>query len=111
MVLNRWQNPGDVTDIQMASQAFGPAVLAYFNNMSDGSISIVDASFIRLKNISLSWNLPRKLKEKLRVGNTRLYIQGQNILTITDYIGLDPESRVTSLPPLRMWTAGIQFSF
>ena len=109
-ILDRWQNPGDVTDVQMLSQAFGDATLAWFN-LGVSNLNIVDASFVRLKNISLSWNLPEELNTKMNLEGSRIYLQGQNILTFTDYVGLDPESFSTSVPPLRMVTAGIQVTF
>ncbi|MBO0353546.1 SusC/RagA family TonB-linked outer membrane protein [Muricauda ruestringensis] len=107
-VMDRWQQLGDITDIQGFSTDLSDLGEAYtFYQQSDGSI--VDASYIRLSNISLSWNLP----ERLGLGdNSRLYLQGQNLFTITNYQGLDPESLVSrSLPPLRVLTLGFQLSF
>jgi hypothetical protein len=82
---------------------------------SDGQIQ--DASFIRLKNVSLSWTLPAKYQKALHLKNSRLYLQGQNLLTLTNYEGFDPEASFNSsanaqlrVPPLRMITAGIQVS-
>lgn len=76
--------------------------------------TIVDASFIRLKNASLAWNLPEKEVRKLKIQNARIYVQGQNLLTFTNYKGLDPELAASSsvtLPPLRLIIAGIQVTF
>jgi hypothetical protein len=76
-------------------------------SISDGVWT--DASYIRLKNLSLSWQLPQAALRKLHLTNLRLYTQGQNLLTITNYKGLDPENlSTTSLPMLRMVTVGIQ---
>ncbi|MCG8321571.1 MAG: TonB-dependent receptor [Cytophagales bacterium] len=109
-VLDRWQNPGDITDVQMFTQGFTDAVFAWFN-VGDSDLNIVDASFVRLKNVSLSWNLPEELNGKLKLERSKIYLQGQNLLTFTDYVGLDPESFGTSVPPLRMIAAGIQVTF
>ncbi len=80
-------------------------VLRYFKN---STATISDASFIRLKNIQLSYRLPVYKK----VQDIRLYVQGQNLLTVTDYFGLDPEFFSTGfLPPLRTWSFGIQLNF
>ena len=49
---------------------------------------ITDASFIRLKNVSLSWQVPEVLLRKLHFQNVRLYVQGQNLFTITKYKGI-----------------------
>jgi trans-2-enoyl-CoA reductase len=69
---------------------------------------ISDASFIRLKNIQLSYRLQvdKSIKEVL------VYVQGQNLLTLTDYFGLDPEFNLTGyLPPLKTWSLGFQLNF
>lgn len=47
----------------------------------------------------------------MHLSNCRMYLQGQNLMTITGYKGMDPETQsLTTLPPLRVVTAGIQFS-
>jgi TonB-linked SusC/RagA family outer membrane protein len=109
-VLDRWKKPGDKATFQKFTQAFGDAFSAYkIAQRSDYAYS--DASFVRLKNISFSYQLPEQLKSKLRLQNCRLYIQGQNVLTITRYKGMDPENQtVTGIPPLKVWVAGIQLS-
>ncbi|KAA5824794.1 TonB-dependent receptor [Algibacter amylolyticus] len=50
-----------------------------------------DGDFIRLRNVSLGYNLPKKVLNNLGFSKCRFYIQGQNLLTITDYTGFDPE--------------------
>ncbi|WP_268223881.1 SusC/RagA family TonB-linked outer membrane protein [Sinomicrobium oceani] len=107
-VMERWQQPGDITDIQAFSTNYSGLGAAYNSyRQSDGSI--VDASYIRLSNISLSWNLPERLGLG---GNSRFYLQGQNLFTVTNYEGMDPESMISrSLPPLRVLTLGVQLSF
>jgi TonB-dependent starch-binding outer membrane protein SusC len=52
---------------------------------------IEDASFIRLRNITLSYNLPGTITEKLNIGSCRLSLTGQNLMTLTRYSGFDPE--------------------
>jgi hypothetical protein len=67
---------------------------------------------VRLKNVSLAYNFPADLLRKLHLSNARFYLQGQNLLTITSYVGADPETKnVLSLPPLKTFTAGIQLGF
>ena len=63
-------------------------------NNSDREISsrfVEDGSYVRLKNLALSYNLPSQVVEKLGMENVRLSISGQNLLTFTNYSGLDPE--------------------
>jgi TonB-dependent starch-binding outer membrane protein SusC len=109
-VLDRWQKPGDVATYQRFSQtSFGATNAAYY--AAGGSDRIYsDASFIRLTNANLSWSLPVKFIQKIHFKNCRIYVQGQNLLTITKYKGYDPETQVNVLPPVRVWTAGVQFS-
>jgi len=104
-VLDRWQKNGD------------RASVARFRTSEDRNIlesdrRYADASYIRLKNLALSWNLPQKWIDKVHFRNFRLYLHGQNLLTITKYKGLDPETQsLTSLPPLRVFTFGLQAGF
>jgi TonB-linked SusC/RagA family outer membrane protein len=84
------------------------AYLAY-TNYSGSDANIVDASFIRMKNVSLSYNLPAKWVPQIK--NVRLYLQGQNLFTITGYEGFDPESQGVVTPPLRSIVAGLQCTF
>lgn len=56
------------------------------------SRSVVDASYIRLRSASISYNLPKKLLTKTSLTNARISFSGNNLLTVTDYPGLDPES-------------------
>lgn len=76
---------------------------------SDFEVS--DASFIRLKNVALSWTLPQLWQQAIHMQNARIYINAQNLLTITNYFGLDPETQNNGLPPLRMISFGIHSSF
>ncbi len=109
-VHKRWQTLGDVTDIQQYT-LIGAGAAAYVNNMlSDNAIS--DASFLRLKTVSLSWELPAKIMNKARMTNGRIFLQGQNLFTITNFLGMDPENQnLNALPPLRMMTIGTQITF
>jgi TonB-linked SusC/RagA family outer membrane protein len=111
-VLNRWQKPGDITTVQKFTQDYSSSTYnAYYNSTSYGDNAIGDASFIRLKNLALSWQLPDKWKQKVHVNNCKIYVQGQNLFTITHYLGMDPENQsFIALPPLKMLTAGIQLS-
>ncbi len=104
-VLDRWQNPGDVTDIQRFSDNLNVSQNRYESSNQE------DASYIRLQNVSISWNLPTEWLKQTKLSNVRLYAQGRYLFTITDYDGLDPESLSTSLPPLRMINTGVQVTF
>jgi hypothetical protein len=103
-VLDRWQKPGDNASIQRFSTTLSNA--SFVKNSTAG---YEDASFIRLKNMSVSWQLPQLWNSKMHIRSSRLYAEAQNIFTITNYTGLDPENHsISSLPPLRIITMGIQ---
>jgi hypothetical protein len=107
VVLGRWQAAGDKTNIQQFTSTFGTAGNAYANlQLSDAAIA--DASFVRLKNLSLSYEMPSAWKQKMRLKNVKIFVQGQNLLTFTKYVGLDPETQGLNLPPLRIITLGLQ---
>jgi len=107
-VMGRWQKPGDNVSIQQFT-TYDPHN-TYFNyQYSDAAFS--DASFVRLKNVVLSYTLGESFRKKVHLENARIYMQCQNLLTITSYKGLDPETQGLSLPPLRTITAGIQLTF
>jgi len=108
-VMDRWQQPGDIASHQMFTEGNnGEAVDAYYRFVdSDGGLT--DASFVRLKNLSISYDLPDNIAKNL---HCRIFAEGQNLLTFTPYKGADPEFRQTGyLPPLRVMTVGLQFSF
>jgi TonB-dependent starch-binding outer membrane protein SusC len=104
----RWQAEGDRSRYQKYSTTTD-AQSAYSNYITSNK-SIVDASFIRLKNIVLSYQLPQRWLEKAHITNARIFIQGQNLLTITGYEGLDPETQFTQLPPLKVLTGGFHLT-
>lgn len=107
--LNRWQNPGDATGTPRFTQV-GVARTAN-DNLNNSTGGIEDASFIRLQNVSISYQVPSNLISKYRLQSLRLYVQGQNLLTFTGYRGWDPETQSLSLPPLRILTTGLSLTF
>jgi TonB-dependent starch-binding outer membrane protein SusC len=74
--------------------------------ISNSDVAYSDASYIRLKNLSLSYDLSSILKYS---GKIRIFLLGQNLLTFTKFKVTDPESKgIQGLPPLRTITAGLQ---
>ncbi|PIF60035.1 SusC/RagA family TonB-linked outer membrane protein [Flavobacterium sp. 2] len=107
--LNRWQNPGDTGPYQMYSSGTNSLVTAANNLYTNSNAAISDASYLRLKNISISYNLPENSLKNLKC---RISLQGQNILTFTSYKGADPEFIVSGfLPPLKIYALGLQLIF
>lgn len=108
-ILNAWQQPGDIAEYQKYTQTGGTVATA-LTNFWNSDYTVTDASFIRLKNVSLSYTIPATWQKRLHLQNARIYLQAQNLLTITKYQGLDPETQGLNLPPLRMITAGLQIT-
>jgi len=104
-----WQQSGDLTNDQKFSTGADNDALTAFYQYTSSSGAIVDASFVRLKNISFTYDLPSDFKDHARI---KLYLQGQNVFTLTSFKNGDPELRYgTFLPPLRVFTFGVQLTF
>jgi hypothetical protein len=82
--LNRWRNPGDITDVPQARLNAG-------NGTGESSRYLSDGSFVRLKTVTLGYALPRTLVNRIRMQQIRVYASAQNLLTFTSYEGWDPE--------------------
>lgn len=106
-VLDRWQKTGDVSIFQKYTQNYSGTYASLLQ--SDHRFS--DASYIKLRNVQLSYLMPNRLADKLRMQQIRIYAQGQNLLTMSGYKGLDPETQSGDLPALRILAAGIQLTF
>ncbi|WP_400193850.1 SusC/RagA family TonB-linked outer membrane protein [Hymenobacter sp. B81] len=116
--LERWRTPGQITDVPQA-RLYGA------NGTSPSSRWIQDGSFLRFKNLTLAYNLPKAWAEKGHLQNARIYVTGQNLITITDYDGYDPEVNTTAFglptyllghdfytPPLaKTWLVGVNLGF
>lgn len=104
--LRRWQQPGDVTDIPRVSTDFMNIFRQSLLVESTGAYG--DATYARLQNMSLRYAFTSAFNKKLHLKNLSVYLQGQNLLTISKFDGLDPENlNAGVIPPLRVFTAGI----
>lgn len=107
-VLNHWQAQGDQVAMQQFTTGANPAANLAYSQFTQSSGAISDASFVRLKSMSLSYNLPLGKDS----GNScRISLQGQNLLTFTKYKAGDPEQTIGYIPALRRITLGIQLYF
>ncbi|WP_066223741.1 SusC/RagA family TonB-linked outer membrane protein [Formosa haliotis] len=107
-LLDRWQEEGDLKPYQMVSGGLSPSVGPIDWNIKESNAAVSDASFVRLRNISLNYQVPTTTRNL----EVNLYLQGQNLLTFTNYDGPDPEEPYSSvLPPLRQFTLGVQVGF
>lgn len=116
--LDRWQKPGDITNVPQAR--FGGS------NGTQQSTRYLDKSdFIRLRNVTLGYSLPKKTVADMGMSNLRVYVTAVNLLTFTNYKGTDPEARrddITrtspkvgedfySAPPARTIAMGVNINF
>lgn len=108
--MDRWQKPGDVTDVpKVSTNILGNFGRHTFFQGSTGAYS--DATYARLQNLSLRYALQQELLKKLHLKDVSVYLQGQNLLTISKYGGLDPENLdAATIPPMRVFTAGINIT-
>jgi TonB-dependent starch-binding outer membrane protein SusC len=88
-MMDRWQNPGDITDIPRSYTLANPD--GSFNHNFESSRFMEDGSFVRLRNVSLGYNLPKKSLSGTGISNARVYINATNLYTLTNYSGPDPE--------------------
>lgn len=102
-MLDIWQQPGDVTDIQ--SNQFARQF---------SSKDLEDASYLRLRNVVVSYNIPGRVFNN-EIRNVRLFVQGQNLYTWTKFTGFDPEDYNNisqyAYPLPRILTGGIDINF
>jgi TonB-linked SusC/RagA family outer membrane protein len=110
-VLNRWQNQGDESLVAKYSTTSTSTSLYSLNISQLSDRLTVNASYVRLRNISLSYSLPKTLLARLKINNASIYLQGLNLYTWTNYKGFDPETQGTTLPPLRTILAGFNVTF
>lgn len=118
--LRRWRKPGDVTDIPEAR-------LNWFGDFQSPGVStqyMEDASYVRLKQLTVAYTFPNKLVKKLGLSSARFYVTGVNLFTWTKYTGWDPEVntdfRATNInqggdfyaaPQIRSYTFGLNIGF
>ena len=82
-ILDRWQKAGDITNIPKLSTA-------NYDNLNS-SLFLHDASYLKVKNIILSYSLPSATVAKMKMRNFRIFVSIQNVATATPYKGWDPE--------------------
>ena len=104
-LLDRWKQPGDITDI--------PRHGVY---MEFDDRLLEDASFLRLKNLMLSYQIPTQIIRKSGfIEGLRVYFQAQNLFTFTNFSGLDPEGvsniYIAQYPMSRQFTFGLDLTF
>ena len=118
-MLERWTKPGQITDV--------PKTVYADNTSNGGSVSnsgnVYDGDFAKLRNASIGYRIAPGLLSKIKIASLRVYVQGTNLLTFTNYPGSDPEVSVNgndssapgadknSAPSARSFTFGLNIGF
>jgi len=109
---NRWRKPGDAALYQkltMNENSDADKAIGYYLGSSG---VLTNASYLRLKTVSLYYHWNKYLLRKFGMQNGAFYIKGQNLFTLTPYKGADPENQsITTMPPLRSIVMGLEVSF
>lgn len=112
--LDRWRNPGDITNVPRAIDGGEPegSGLGIFSTKL-----VSDGGYARLKQLTLSYQVPSSLLKKTGINSVRVYAQGLNLATFTKFNGIDPEvinetaSSYGTYPNGRQLTAGLTLTF
>ena len=109
-ILKRWQNPGDVTDVPRADAQRN----TYLNQGS--SRWLTDASYLNIRNVSLSYNFPRRWAEAIDLSGIQIYGSVENLYLFSARKGMDPQynfggTSYNSYSPARTMSIGVNFQF
>lgn len=109
-ILNRWRKPGDISPYQKYTATIGTPAYVAGGLIINSDAVFTNASFARLKNFSVSYQLSLKGIKGKKL-DAKIYLHGQNLLTITRYKGPDPEvQNIQQLPPMKVIAAGFQLN-
>ena len=115
-ILGRWVSPEQPGDGMTPKIGYGDGN-ALFNDGFSDSHFVENASYLKLATLTLGYTIPKTIVSKLGMSKIRLYLQGQNLFTITGYSGLDPETQSRNgvdwngMPQQRSFTFGANVTF
>ncbi|MBX2898523.1 MAG: TonB-dependent receptor [Cyclobacteriaceae bacterium] len=113
--LRRWRKPGDITDVPRYELS------STLNNLHSNRL-LEDASYLRLKNVSIGYSIPSRIIQKWMIAQARIYVNATNLWTLTQYTGSDPEVSTLdgsttaqgidffTLPQVRTISVGLNFT-
>ncbi|WP_038030165.1 SusC/RagA family TonB-linked outer membrane protein [Thermonema rossianum] len=120
LILDRWQQPGDVTNMPKPIEG---GVYSNGGGLFASSFYLEDASYVRLKQLTLSYDVPQSIMKSIGARSLRVYVQGLNLWTWTKSNLMDPEvvnanafngtlsSTIINYPNPKQFSAGIQLGF
>ncbi|WP_324671172.1 TonB-dependent receptor [Hymenobacter sp. GOD-10R] len=109
-ILNRWTGPGTSNDVPRAING-DPN-----NNLRVSTHFIEDGSYVRLKNLTFGYTLPKSIMDRISATQLRVYFTAQNLITLTKYTGYDPEVSASGVdlgiyPQARVFMGGLNIGF
>jgi len=133
LLTDSWQNPGDKTDVPQINAA----CVYYYDNEGNPTTTGVSygtenktpttrflekGDFLKLRNLTIGYNLPAKIAAKAKLSGARFYVQGTNLFTLTGFSGYDPEIAIdqatgsvvetfTAMPSTRAFIFGVNLNF
>jgi len=110
---NYWKAPGDIAPLQRLASSYGSVAIGPALRFPQSSGVYGDDTYLRIKTVSLSYQLPDALLKKMRIKGASIFMNGQNLLTFTDYKVGDPETpgAFTSFPIQRIVAFGLNLKF
>ena len=129
---NSWKQPGDIAEYpQLVRSNFYPyddegnpgTAQIFIGNSGYNTKYLEKADYVRLRNVTLGYTLPKRILNKVWIDNARVYASGTNLLTITDFNGYDPEQTLeggnlggitfngNELPQSRIISMGLDLKF
>ncbi|MFX1705061.1 SusC/RagA family TonB-linked outer membrane protein [Chitinophaga sp. CC14] len=113
VVMSRWTTAASATDIEKFTQTTSSQAYDAYLNLAGSDHIICDASYLRLKNVSLSYTTTGKKLKDVGINILSVHLSGQNIAKISKYVGIDPENQNAnnSIPPLAAFNLGIDLTF
>jgi hypothetical protein len=115
LLYNSWTSTKTDAKVPIAENASN-----FSNNSAVNSYYLEDGSYLRMKNLTIGFTFPNSLLSKYKIDRLRIYVQGTNLFTITNYSGLDPELTGADdsfgidegiLPTVRQFLVGINLNF
>ena len=109
MVLDHWMTAGDNAQFARYSAISSSDVNGQVNDVLFSEQAYVDVAYFRLRTASVSYNFSRALLSRFHLSNASIFCKGQNLFTITNYKGGDPETSYSlSIPVLRVFSVGLK---
>ena len=110
---NYWKAPGDVSQLQRLASSYSSTAINSALKFDQSSGVYSDDTYLRVKTVSLSYQLPDVFLKKMHIKGGSVFMNGQNLLTFTDYKAGDPElpGSYTSFPIQRILAFGLNLKF